>query len=370
MNLFQIKRTLEPIVQLTTKSKSLLFCFLIVMATTQIKAQNTGRIIPKSYVANYISDSLKIDGIADETVWKNAPWTDEFIDIEGVKKPKYQTKVKMLWDDKYFYFYAELEEPHIWGDITKRDAVIFYNNDFEIFMDPDGDSHNYMEFEMNALNTIWDLFLTKPYRNGNRILDNWDINGMKTAVSIDGTLNDPSDIDTKWSVEIALPWSVLLEGSSSTSIPKNDYWRVNFSRVNWDFDIKEGVYDRKKDSKTNKFLPEYNWVWSPQGVINMHEPEKWGYVFFAADNKNAKKFKLTNDELIRLELYNVHKKQRNYFGKHKKWNLDLFKPSIKIKGEKVNLTTETTQYSYVISAKSPFTNKTLLINDEGKLTTY
>ena len=57
----------------------------------------------------------------------------------------------MLWDDEYFYVAAELEEPDIWATLTERDAVIFYDNDFEIFIDPDGDSHEYYEFEMNAL---------------------------------------------------------------------------------------------------------------------------------------------------------------------------------------------------------------------------
>ncbi|CEN48597.1 hypothetical protein CCAN2_1920045 [Capnocytophaga canimorsus] len=54
---------------------------------------------------------------------------------------------------------------HTFGATLKeRDTVIFHNNDFEIFLDPDNDSHNYYEFEINALNTVWDLFLTKPYR--------------------------------------------------------------------------------------------------------------------------------------------------------------------------------------------------------------
>ncbi|MDG1821966.1 MAG: hypothetical protein P8H25_01135 [Flavobacteriaceae bacterium] len=56
---------------------------------------------------------------------------------------------------------------------------------------------------------------------------------------------------------------------------------MNFSRVHWDYDITNGKYSRKKDSSDN-FLSEYNWIWSPQRVINMHQPEKWGYVYFEA----------------------------------------------------------------------------------------
>ena len=94
---------------------------------------------------------------------RSAPWTNSFVDIEGDLKPKpyHDTKAKMLWDENYFYFAALMEEPHVWGKLTDRDAVIYKDNDFEIFLDPDGDTHNYYELEVNALGTEWDLILTK-----------------------------------------------------------------------------------------------------------------------------------------------------------------------------------------------------------------
>ena len=99
----------------------------------------------------------------------------------------------MLWDDTYLYVAALLEEPHVWGTLTKHDSVIFHDNDFEIFIDPDGDNHEYYEIEINALNTEWDLFLKKPYRDGGPAINEWEIPGLKTAVHVDGTLNNPSD---------------------------------------------------------------------------------------------------------------------------------------------------------------------------------
>ena len=120
--------------------------------------------------------------------------------------PRFKTRAKMLWDDSYLYIGAELEEPHVWATLVKRDTVICRDNDFEVFLDPDGDSHEYYEFEMNALNTVWDLLLKKPYRDGGPPVDSWNIDGLVTAVHIDGTLNDPRDIDQGWSVEIAFPW--------------------------------------------------------------------------------------------------------------------------------------------------------------------
>jgi hypothetical protein len=274
----------------------------------------------------------------------------------------------MMWDDANFYFYTELEEPHIWGDITKRDAVVFYNNDFEIFIDPDGDTHNYYEFEMNVLNTIWDLFITKPYRDSGLVLNNWDYKNIKTAVHIDGTLNDPKDIDKKWTVEIAIPWKSINETYDDKIIsPKGLTWRVNFSRVNWDFELINGKYHRKKDKKTGKYLPEYNWVWSPQGVINMHEPEHWGYVYFSEKRVGEKDvFIYGKDEKIKYKLYEIYRAQRSHFKKNNSWNRSLVPGSITVDRKEITLKTEMHIAGYVISVKSPFTGKTLYITEDGK----
>ena len=105
----------------------------------------------------------------------------------------------MLWDDEYFYVAAEMEEPDLWGTLTERDSVIFHDNDFEVFIDPDGDTHAYYELEVNALGTPWDLMLIKPYRDGGRAIDAWDIAGLQVGVDVRGTLNRPGDRDDGWS---------------------------------------------------------------------------------------------------------------------------------------------------------------------------
>ena len=122
---------------------------------------------PKTYVCQRAIEKIEIDGLDNEESWQAINWSDDFIDIEGATKPlpELKTKMKMLWDGDYFYFFAKMEEPHIWAKLTDRDAVIYQDDDFEIFIDPDGDAHNYYEFEINAFNTIWDLFMMWPYRH-------------------------------------------------------------------------------------------------------------------------------------------------------------------------------------------------------------
>ena len=260
-------------------------------------------ILPKHYIVNKINDQINIDGRDDELAWNNAIYTDDFIDIEGSKIPSQKTNVKMLWDEKFLYVFAKLYENHIWGDITKRDEVIYYNNDFEVFINPNDDVFSYGEIEINALGTEWDLFLNRPYRLKGKADSSWDINGLKSAVDISGTLNDPNDLDDYWTVEIAIPLKEIEKLNTSGKDEKvisGDVWRINFSRVNWDFEINNGVYSRKKEN--GKYLPEYNWVWSPQGIINMHVPENWGYLVFS---ENDEVFNMTNKLITQHILYTV-----------------------------------------------------------------
>lgn len=245
---------------------------LLVLPATLVSAK------PKEYVCQRTTGKITIDGKLNESSWRNAPATDDFVDIEGDAKPRprFATRAKMLWDNQYFYISAEMEEPHVWGTLTRRDSVIFHDNDFEVFIDPNGDRDEYYELEINALNTVWDLFLPKPYRDGGKAQDNWDIVGLKTAVKINGTLNNPVDRDRDWSVEMAIPWKALAEYAHKSAPPADgDEWRVNFSRVEWQHEIADGKYRKVAGTK------EDNWVWSPQGVIDMHRPEMWGVVRFS-----------------------------------------------------------------------------------------
>lgn len=282
----------------------------------------------RNYVCYTTNESIKIDGKLDDASWEKAAFSESFIDIEGLQKPAplYDTKVKMLWDDDYLYIGALLKEPNIWATYTKRESVIFHENDFEIFIDPNGDTHNYYEIEVNALNTIWDLLLTKSYRDGGKPMTSWDVEGMKSAVYLKGTINEPEDTDEFWSVEFALPWSSLKEYTTENRKPKDgEQWRINFSRVQWKLDIIDEQYKKQVNPKTRKSYPEFNWVWSPQEVIDMHRPETWGYLQFSDTSVGTKQvpFKFNKDELCKWYLRKVYFAQRQYFRQHRKFADDI-----------------------------------------------
>ncbi len=230
----------------------------------------------RSYDCPRTLSQVALTGRLDDPAWNLAQWSENFVDIEGDQKPrpKYQTRMKMLWDDEYFYIGAWLEEPCVWATLTEHDSVIFQDNDFEVFIDPDGDALRYFEFEVNAFGTTWDLYLAKPYRDGGDADNSWETNA-NVAVYVDGAINDPSTEDRGWGVEIAFPWSCFVKNAGMPCPPNpGDTWKINFSRVQWQISTLDGKITKVPNT------PEDNWVWSPQGVIDMHQPEQWGTVTF------------------------------------------------------------------------------------------
>ena len=204
--------------------------------------------------------------------------------------------MKIRWDDDWLYVGAWLQETQIWANITEtchcinedQDQVIFHDNDFEIFIDVDGSNHNYKEFEVNAANATWIILLNKPYgdggyENSSRVMgsDGFDMQPPLTSgvnVRPHNALNNPGVSGHFWSAEIALPIDKVLERSLNPDKRPGhgDYWRINFSRVQWRVLIEDDIY-----VKDPAFPHEDNWVWSPQGEIAMHLPERWGILQFS-----------------------------------------------------------------------------------------
>lgn len=272
---------------------------------------------PERYVCYRASGTPEIDGRLEPEIWDAAPWTGQFVDIRGGDHPapRLATQAALLWDDQHLYIAARLEEPHLWATFEERDSVIYHDHDFELFIDPDGDTHNYYELEINALGTEWDLLLTRPYRDGGPADHEWDIDGLRSAVHLDGTLNDPSDIDRGWSIEIAIPWQALVEYAQTPSPPESgDRWRMNFSRVQWTLDIVDGTYVKRVDAENGEQLPEDNWVWSPQGLVAMHYPEMWGVVQFSSTvaGRGSDPFVADPDDRARWALRRLYYAQRNH----------------------------------------------------------
>jgi len=328
---------------------------------------------PAGYVCYRASSPLAINGKLDEASWGAAPWTGLFVDIEGESRPRprFRTQAKMLWDDNYFYVAFDMEEPDLWGTLTERDAIIYNHHDVEVFIDPDGDTHNYYEVEVNPLGTVFDLMLVQPYRDGGPAIIAWDVAGLRMGIDTRGTLNRPGDRDEGWTVEMALPWRILREAAPGKRPPKaGDQWRVNFSRVEWQVEKKEGRYLKRIDPATGNPSAADNWVWSAQGAIDMHMPERWGYVQFSAVQAGAGEEQLVRDpnEGVKWALRRLYYRQRRFRAAHGRFAPELASldaGNIRVEGIEFQPSMQAAADLYQISARG-FGNTVVHIRQDGK----
>jgi len=331
--------------------------------------------IPKSYVVTYTKTPPIIDGDINDPAWQQAGWSADFRDIEGDLKPNppLQTRVKMLWDDNCLYIAAEVHDPNVWAYLKQHDEIVFRDNDFEVFINPNNTTHQYFELEYNARNTVFDLFLNKPYRNGGTPMFSWDAPGMRSAVKVQGTINDPSDTDKGWTIEIAIPFGALSLGNDVQVPVEGTLWRINFSRVEWDTSAKNGIYAKLKD-KAGHTLPEHNWVWSPQGVVDMHCPERWGYLSFTKSNTNNTGFSLPYSELQKRYLWLVYYREKLWHRQHHAYTASLkafgLGKQIMINQNRNALNVEATAHQFMAFIRDKKDIITWAINQEGLVRRY
>ncbi|HEV2392623.1 MAG TPA: carbohydrate-binding family 9-like protein [Verrucomicrobiae bacterium] len=256
------------------------------------------------YTAYRVSQPIRIDGKLDEPCWQTAPRSTRFVDILTGAPTLHDTRVSVLWDKNNLYVGFWLEEPNVQATFTKHNSPIYENNDAEVFI---AGRDSYYEFEINALNTVYEAFfmwedtyekdgfarepafrranpLVKPfngvgYTNHPRGLRlgswAWTFPGRKTAVHIDGTLNNDKDKDRGWTVELAFPWEGMkwLAKADGRALPPQprDVWRIDFSRFN--------QYKAPPPAQDSG-----GWFWSPHGVWDSHIPECFPFIEFSTND--------------------------------------------------------------------------------------
>lgn len=236
---------------------------------------------------------LQIDGNPGKPQWLAAPRSSAFVDIVTGEPAWFDTRVRLLWDERFLYFCFTAEETDVWGTLTERDSKIYEENDLEIFI---AGKDAYYEFEINALNVIYEVFWVwkdapRPDFDptGQRILVldgvgghvhprgerwgflDWDCPGLQHAVQVDGTLNKRDDVDRGWSAEIAIPWSSLAPLADGRSLPPRDgdVWRIDCSRF------------QKIGPKGEVLDPCAGWTWDRHGHYDSHIPEVFPFITFS-----------------------------------------------------------------------------------------
>ncbi|KAL5006388.1 hypothetical protein ScPMuIL_015194 [Solemya velum] len=235
--------------------------------------------LPNTYIAQHLNGkAITVDGRMDEEAWKEVPWSSSFADIRGnsYARPRFDTKVKVVWDNDRLYVGARMEETDIWANFTQDETRVYNDNAFEVFVDPDGSMANYKEMEINALRTSWDLMMTKAYMDGGDFLSNWT-SDMQKGVYTDGIVNDPNHKGTFWSVEWSFRFQRLADSTRRIrpTPADNEVWFAMFARPEWPVHVVNGQYHKNPDAQAEW------WAWQPTGVVSLHLPSRWGLVQFS-----------------------------------------------------------------------------------------
>ncbi|MDH7601673.1 MAG: carbohydrate-binding family 9-like protein [Armatimonadota bacterium] len=180
------------------------------------------------YVCPFVEKGPVIDGSLADEAWKTAPRVELVDAVTGGKCTK-PTTARMCWDENRLYIAFESVDPDVWGTMTQRDDLIYREEVVEAFIDPECCLHHYFEFNVSPRNVVFDAYIVNPdgLNPGEGTNFGWNCEGVETGVTVDGTLDNRSDVDKGWTAEIAIPFKSL----GRTTPKAGERWRVNLFRI-------------------------------------------------------------------------------------------------------------------------------------------
>ena len=264
---------------------------------------------PPDYIARRGQAPNSVDGDMTVAPWRDAEWSRRFVDMASGGPGLYDTRVAIVWDDTALHIAFVAEEPFVNASLTERDSIIFQENDLELFIDG-GDC--YYELEVNAVNTVYEVlfvwrdahtpgsrfdtpqfdvhqptaytfggdydrtpssFWTGTHPRGVRwAFTDFDLPGLATAVRVDGTLGDDTDVDRGWSLQIRVPWASLALLAEGRSLPPQpgDEWRMFLGRF------------QRLVLGGHEVVPHPATALTGHGVYDTHQPGRWSRIRFDA----------------------------------------------------------------------------------------
>lgn len=214
-------------------------------------------------VINRADSPVTIDGRLDEPAWRNAAEFGDFAFPWWTSGRQEQTVARMLWDDQFLYVAYQCDDAHVSAEQTEHDSKVYLDDCVELFTAPNSQRPNdYFNIEMNVNGAILDRH--HPNGPGTPETPNWNSQGIQIATTVNGTLNDDSDTDRGWVLEVAIPFANFQHVTGRDHPQDGDVWHLNLNRLG---------------GKTN---PQHS-QWSPGHTEKpaFHRPESFGRVTFS-----------------------------------------------------------------------------------------
>jgi hypothetical protein len=218
---------------------------------------------PRRIVVPKLHGTITVDGQLSEPVWNKAAVIKPFSINTNAGPAREYTEARIWYDAEALYLGWICRDIDIQATYTNRDSRFWEEEVVELFITPKA-LNRYFELQWNPLGGVFDAIIDNELDASGRsksFQGDWSFTakGMKSAVKVKGTVNDSSDKDEYWQVEIKLPFSDLGQAAPK---PK-DVWRANFFRFN-----------------RTKGLPVEELSWSPTFLPGFHEPSRFGFLEF------------------------------------------------------------------------------------------
>jgi hypothetical protein len=257
--------------------------------------------VPK-YECRWTESPPPIDGRLSKAAWDGAVWSEPFGEIRNGELTGYETRVALLWDDDFLYAGFRAADPDIRAQtVLPNEHVYVHDDDVELFIDL-GDS--YYEIGVNPINCTYqiqwtwldpivqssdwarleELFKLPDYlyytrrsteslgRVGDR---DFFLPGLRHAVALEGSINNPTSLDKGWTVELAIPWRSLSDMSSDACFPPRPGTSMKMQAYRAQHD-----WSTERENFLGGGTEFQGYTWSTMGNTNAHNPERWVVVNF------------------------------------------------------------------------------------------
>ncbi len=181
---------------------------------------------PRAGFLCYRAESaIRIDGDPSDPAWLNAQSIDNFAapgDLDE-RRADGRTIARLLWDDDYLYFVAEMDDGAIVVSSQQDDERLWWGDVFELFFKPHGDGRGYYEFQVNPANARLDMYLPHRARDAYERWRAAQAFDWETAVQLTAA---------GWVVEGRIPWSDFAPTGGAAQ--RGDVWRFALARYDYD----------------------------------------------------------------------------------------------------------------------------------------
>lgn len=187
---------------------------------------------PGVYGIPKASKAPVIDGVLDDEVWGQAMTWRETYSFNQTNAAGPATVWRMLWDDNALYFAFDCADTDVIAPERERDGEVFNDDCVEMFILPDLLFRTYWELVIAPNGSVFDSLQSKDPQRWGCIADTTqNIPNLRHAHVIRGTLNNPDDLDSGYSTEVAIPFAAL---PGYTRCPPKPGDRLNFMLVRLD----------------------------------------------------------------------------------------------------------------------------------------